>query len=302
MLAVPEKHVRKPVVLADWVEASVLFFDDMVSSTDVIDRLLDAGVYQNADTAARAAERIWAELERREEWIGPGSILRLADDRIERRNGTTWTDDVARSFCVALSLRYPYGTWSKRIGADYITQGYLFECLTEASLRGHGWQVHRTGWASGIQNTRFRKVVDGVADILGESIVVQQLVDEMREANEAGLDIVCFRRFRDERGGRPIYLLQCASGADWREKLKTPDIDIWTRLIIFTGQPQRAFAMPHTVSDHRFKDMCRKVNGMVFDRYRLLSGLDRDWLSYDLRHDLLAWLEPKVADLAKECG
>lgn len=119
-------------------------------------------------------------------------------------------------------------------------------------------------------------------------------------ANEAGLDLVCARPFEDRRGGRPLFFLQCASGANWRDKLRTPDIRCWSKLIDFSNDPQRGFAVPFSLLKDEFRRSCCSVNGMLLDRHRLLSiptDKPSGWIPEDLRENLLAWLRPRVEAL-----
>ena len=67
-------------------------------------------------------------------------------------------------------------------------------------------------------------------------------------AKDAGLDMVCERPFGDARGGRPLFFFQCASGADWTEKRRTPDLRLWTKLLDFSNEPQRGFARAYQLA------------------------------------------------------
>lgn len=121
-------------------------------------------------------------------------------------------------------------------------------------------------------------------------------------ANEAGLDILCHRPFGDGRAGSPVFLLQCASGGKWEEKLRTPDVRIWGRIITFTSEPQKAFAMPFALTDSEFTRVCNVVNGMLLDRYRLLlpGATNPTWVTDALSARLINWLNPRITKLPQD--
>ncbi len=178
-------------------------------------------------------------------------------------------------------------------------QGDLFERFSEESLRKYGWETLRTGWASGISNPAFSDIVSRVAQELDEAWVNDDALPVFRDAKEEGLDLVAHQPFADKRVGRPFYLIQCASGDNWNDKLHTPDLDVWTKLIVFVTSPRRGFCFPLTLDDNDFKAKCTKCSGLFLDRYRLLGngmGVTRN-LSLPLQADLRKWLTPRVAAL-----
>ncbi len=297
-----DKHNVNRVILVDWVEGSALFGDGEISQSDVIDILQEKGIYSSEDFAAEILSDTWSELRRRSQWMDKGYPFRLGSRTIEKTSDS-WEDAPAHAFCLFLTFALYYRTavthWVKQNQEDYIGQGHLFERLSEESLSALGWNVHRTGWASGIQTARFQQIVTDVADHLRESFINNPIVALYESANEKGLDIVCHLPFRDERGGKPVYLMQCASGKDWTEKLHTPVISTWQGLINFSSSPQRAFAMPFALEDTEFYRRCKEVDGMLLDRYRLLSASasGADWASVALKTDIIAWLTPRLSAL-----
>lgn len=301
MLAIPEVGFNRSVnvhnirldVFTDWIEASILFTDPRVSSSDVIDILCENYLYDDSDNASAFVSVAWKELRRRQAWLGKFSPLRVHPRFLERR--ADWVDVPAHSFCLVLSCLIHYKTWAKQFGSDYTIQGKLFEDLSKESLESLGWVVHTTGWAS-TRTTKLSVTVEGIADALNEPTGQIGRWSAAR-AKDAGLDLVCSRPFVDKRGGKPVYLLQCASGADWPQKVHTPDLNLWNKLIDFSSPPQRAFAMPFSFTDDaEFSRVCNRVSGMLIDRYRLLSAgwSDPNWLSVPLAKKLMKWLRPRV--------
>jgi len=305
MLAVPDTGLRRSVeahnvnreIVCDWIEGSVLFDDDSLSISDIVDSLCDNGVYADQDFAAQLVADIWSMLAQRRKWLGRGSPFRLSGRKIDRIR--SWEEAPALSFCMVLTFSGLYEKWANASGSNYIKQGHLFEKLTKECLESLGWVVYQTGWASGIHTQLFKDIVEGVAAHLSEPFIVEAMVEVYDDANEEGLDLVCHPPFRDNRGGKPVYLVQCASGSNWTQKRKTPDIEVWRKLISFSADPARAFAVPFSLEEKEFLKTCNRVNGMVLERYRLLSPGHRnsDWVSGVLRQELIEWLSPRVSTL-----
>lgn len=305
MLELPSRGINRSIrvhnvkldVFCDWIEGSVLFKDGEVSSTDVVDALIEEQIYDNQDFASEMANNAWTELRRRLYCIGNQAPFFISANRITRIR--EWQDAPAYSFCILLALANWYKRWAIQFGSDYTEQGEIFELLTKESLKLQfsGWQIYQTGWTR-TKAVKLAEVVDEIANQLGECKGNIERWASLN-ANEAGLDLLCYRPFIDNRVGIPVYLTQCASGADWRDKLKTPDLDLWTKIIQFTAQPQRAFATPFAFLDEDFIKNCVIVNGMLLDRYRLLAAakLAKNWESQLLKERIVMWAGSRVSKL-----
>jgi len=292
-----EKHNIDLNAVCDWIEGNVLFESETISIEDVVDQLIDNEVYDEQDFARERLSDAWDELERREHWMGNGTSIKIVGQRVIPYRA--WQDNPAYSFCLALAYARWYPDWAAQFGSNYTIQGVLFEELTKASLEVMfpQWIIHRTGWSQSNAVT-ISDVVEDVATRLSEEIgEVEAWTSE--KAKEAGLDLLCYRSYEDGRVGVPVYLLQCASGKDWTNKLHTPDLKIWKRVVRFVAEPRKAFAMPFAVDNEEFVRRCNVVDGPFIDRYRLLAAGrdDPDWVPADLRERIVRWLEPRLAQL-----
>jgi hypothetical protein len=306
MLALPKKgfsrsktaHNVDLAVCCDWLEASVLFAQEPVSGSDIVDVLRENEIYADQNFAWELVYNAFAGLEDRARLMGDGYPLAVqGGPRLVARGD--WRDYSAYSFCLILSLPSAYPDWARSFGTDFTAQGELFEALTSESVAASlsGWTVHPTGWTKA-RPSQLADIVTDVAAKLGEATgdLFRWTKDK---AKEAGLDILCFRPFPDGRVGVPVYMVQCASGNDWKGKLKTPDLRIWTKVITFASDPKKAFSMPFALDSADFIYSANVVDGLLFDRHRLLApGLNlRDWLPAALKGQLVAWLEPRIAAL-----
>jgi hypothetical protein len=185
---------------------------------------------------------------------------------------------------------------------NYTKQGHLFELVALSALEKllPGWKIERTGWAPD-NAKKIRQIVSEVAKFLREP---EGELDPWvsKDANEAGLDIVCYRPFDDSRPGLPTIFVQCASGKHHEHKLGTPNMKEWGKIIDFTAVlPQRSFVTPYVFTEGEFKRVSNKVDGLLLDRVRLLSaGSDGgEWLSAKLKKNLFEWMKPRIAKLER---
>ena len=286
------KHNSRVDVLTDWIEGSVLFGKARVSTSDIKDSLCDHHVYSSQDFAAEFVGDLWAELHRR---IKRGGLTALTIDARGIEPAHPWQNSPAHAFCLILALR----DWYSRARGPYTEQGELFEKLAERSLHARGWRLLRTGWSSKRVNQLTATITD-ISSHLGEPQVSGGIGRwTTPAAKDAGLDLVCDRPFADDRGGRPLFFVQCASGANWNDKVHTPDLKLWEKLIDFSNSPVRGFALPYVLSDDEFRRTASRVNGMVLDRLRLVRFPDEpgDWLTPELRADLIAWAQSRIDSL-----
>ena len=322
MLPLPERGLNRSVhkhncawgAIFDWVQGTVVLGQERVSKAAVADVLCDAGVYVSPETVDEVAEGtavgskqdlvnnamdiVWIELGRRHHWLGGASPYAFSADWIEPSR--PWDSVPAYAFCLLLALTEWYKGWNTAaLGGSYNEQGSLFERLSAESLTAHGWEVEIVGW-SPTRPVHFADAVQQVAAFMREEPRVNEpLIELYRDNHELGLDLVCRRRFRDERPSLPFFLVQCASG-DWHEKAHTPDVDTWREIVPFAAEPRRAFTMPFAFeSDDEFYRGAKRTHVVLIDRYRLLGvgKAENEWVSAGLHANLVEWVTPRVASI-----
>lgn len=285
--------------ICDWIEGSVLLEGESVSDTDIVDALRENEVYATQAMAWEMVSNAWRELQRRVGWLGAGCPIQLQGKTISPR--ASWRDAPAHAFCLTLAYAKWFPKWATSFGKDYTTQGELFEQLTLESLQVHfpEWETHLTGWSKS-HPKKLAEVVASVASLLGEPVGEVERWTKA-SANEAGLDLLCFRSFDDSRAGVPVLLVQCASGKHYEGKLHTPSLRVWGRIVNFTTKPTKAFVTPFALADSEFTRVANFVNGMLIDRYRLLSHVRTNvaWVSPALSARLVQWVEARIASLPK---
>jgi len=287
--------------LCDWIEASLLFDDKTVTKSDIVDILIEYQICHddNQDMAHDIANLGWQEFSRRQSWGGIPNSTYITSTRIEHK--IDWQEDIIRSFFVYLSALKIYPDWAAP-HRDYSRQGDFFEKVVESIFPAilPGWITYRAGWSP--DNT---KNLPQIVGDLCQRLYTEGAIDLDRwinpQGNDGGLDIVCYRKFEDEREAMPAIFIQCASGKNWRDKLATPDPDTWQKYLNSAVRPTTGIAAPFVVETKELRIASLTGQIIVFDRLRMLSAAqqhDVD-LDDDLSTELTAWMAPRIDALPR---
>lgn len=309
MLQIPEKGFLpsasainvQPWALCDWIEASLLFDDSSVTKSDIVDMLIEYQICHddNQDLAHRIADLGWEEFSRRQQWGGIPNTADISSTRIE--HDIDWKDDIIRSFFVYLSTLKIYPDWAKS-HQDFSNQGDLFEKVVEKIFPAllPGWNTYRAGWSP--ENTKnLPEIVDELCQRL-HTKGAQDLNDWISpNANDGGLDIVCYRKYEDEREAMPAIFIQCASGKNWRDKVKTPDPGNWQKYLNSAVQPTTGIAAPFVIETQELRIASLTGQIIVFDRLRMLSAAREHNVALDapLITEVTDWMIPRIDDLPR---
>jgi hypothetical protein len=295
------QHQTDLSIFCDWLEGSLLFTnDERISLSAIKDILTEEYLYTQQDKASEFLANVWREFDRRKNALGQSYPIEIDDLRLKR--ASTWRQAAPYTFCLLLSYAERYKTWSDAFGPDFTQQGALFEQVTAEALKSEldGWSIHPTGWSTA-RASRLREIVREVQALLGEQAGDLTKFPKYKVAKDAGLDVVLFRSFNDNRIGFPLYLIQCASGAKWERKRHQPNLNEWKTFIDFAAIPKKALAIPFALKDEDFWWSCRNIDGMLLDRVRLLSAGKRNpnWMSPAVRREVIAWMAPRVQTLPR---
>jgi hypothetical protein len=141
-------------------------------------------------------------------------------------------------------------------------------------------------------------IAESVASLLNTGPIVRPNWDP-RNSKDLTLDIVLYQPFLDTRQGAPYILFQCASGRNWDEKLKEPDVDLWRKLLNPDFPTIRGVSLPFCLSDDGFHFASPKTSGFLLDRCRLLLAASKcsDWIATDLERQLIDWMTPRTNEI-----
>ena len=309
MLSIPEVGFNHSISVsrvdsnasADWLEASVLFDGPELTRGEVVDLLLEEQICYdgNQDLAHHIAEEAWRELERRQRWGGLPKTVEVSNSKIV--GVEDWRQDVIRAFFVLLAIQKIFPEWSKE-RQSYVTQGNLFEKVVEQICPAllPGWKTYRAGWS--VDNTK--RIPAIVADLMN-LINVRGATDlgewARPEDKDGGLDLVCYRDFGDGREAMPVYFLQCASGKNWRDKIDTPNAELWYKYLNAAVRPSTGIVAPFVIDDQELRRAALTGQVVVFDRIRAMSAAKECGIAieHDLCGQVIEWMEPRVQDLPR---
>lgn len=302
MLALPEKGIATSstkhncdlISFIDWWIGSVLFFQNPISKSDAVDFLTENLIYEDQDFCFTfidiAIEKIRLFLS-----SSLTQSISIFNDSISP--AMDWEDDPILSFCLLASFRSIYPQWSKQNAGDYNTQGYLWERISQHALstRFKDWKFHKTGKSATEKKIPFSVIAANIAENLSTVTGDLNTWDHPR-VNELGLDLYGYMDYGDNRIKSPVLLVQCATGDNWQEKRKTPDLDIWKEVIKFSAEPLRGMAIPFLIEDPLFKQSTTIIKGPLFERSRILAS-SREALPVGLKDEVLNWSSPLVKEL-----
>ena len=118
---------------------------------------------------------------------------------------------------------------------------------------------------------------------------------------DRGVDIISWMPFPEpdydnRRSSQLVVLSQCAAGHDWRKKTRELPMAAWTQYIHWATDPMRAFAVPCVIGEDMWHDIAREVEGLVFDRIRIINQLSRGVQDAALRDALETWHASQVEE------
>lgn len=206
--------------------------------------------------------------------------LRLIGSRMSRRTATGIPIDLYRFLCLL------------GLGSNDPTDRTLFEVLVASVIGAFTGRegIHLGAPASEGMDPSFRKRVEDYSKTAG--LLPLEIKDTVLPSDkDLGLDAATWRSFADQRGANLHFLVQCATGADWSEKLHDLDLAVWDDHLHWSPRPVRMFAVPFVLalSDAKWVRTSRKA-GLLLDRPRIIE-LAR---SADILPALLASIRSRV--------
>lgn len=263
--------------VADWCEVVSLTRSNAFKRGD----LKSAIGIENVVDAETVEQEVWYELERRVELFGSRWPLRLTGPRLSRRSPSPVPLALYRFLCLL------------GIGVLDASDRTLFEIVTAAlmtPLTSHA-ALHIGAPASSGMDSSFRERVKSYASNSG--LLPTEIKSSPLPADkDLGVDAVTWLPFADNRGAYLHFLTQCATGADWEDKLHDINLEVWKDHIHWGVTPVRVFAVPFvlTLPEAKWVRTARK-GGLILDRPRLVELATR----VDLRRELISELTRLVA-------
>ncbi len=269
--------------VADWIELELAGGESSLSKAKVA-AIIESS--SGAEPKETFLTDVWRELERRQSRYVQCPFV-VSGDLVHRQGDAAASTEYV--VCLLFSL---YG-----VSDVHRSDPKLFERLTGEAVRNYlGGQMYVFGWPP---------LPDVPADIAKR---VREVAERTRERfveapaaryKDRGVDVIAWKPFNESpdgrhRSGQLVMLSQCAAGADWPGKTTQLPYGAWTQYIHWAADPVVSFAVPRVIPDDRWHDVSREVEGIVFDRIRLLNLLPTGVSDAGLRREMEEWTRSEI--------
>lgn len=283
-------------VHADWLELRALEAADRNSSIqDLVQVIRRTGTIEaiepddepedpqdrGAEKTQVVAEDAFSEIEDRHTSCGGDRgeyPFRLGSQYIELRKGRE------KSVYLFLLLLSRFGKDAGPKGSDGAGMFELL-CLHAAAqyIGGPKSEVGSFHFGAPRRSTPrgFRDALNEMCRQMGEGQGCRVDRPNLADQKDAKLDLTVWRPFRDNRPGKLIGFGQCATGADWPDKLTHLQPEHFCRQWMIDTpavSPLRLFFAPFRIEHRRWRDVTG-LGGVIFDRCRIAlcaRGIDGD--------------------------
>lgn len=262
-----KRHARRPSLhappfpaeddvfaVADWVELRVL------SSPSGLFRLgsLSSACGRSDIVGKSMAEDAWAELERRAGLCGDRWPFTIDGNAIRVRKSTP----------ARLGLYWFLAALGLRIDVSPLSRTLFERCVAELV----GGLTSQAGWAIGFPRrapipTDLNQAIRGYASASHEDGLGKPFPASDKDLD---VDVVAWCEFKDGRGSYLHFVGQCATGADWKDKLTELNPHKWSDHLKWAVPPTRFFASPLVFRKEEMRRLSMD-GGLILDRPRLLE-------------------------------
>lgn len=263
--------------VADWVEYYVLATGRQFKRGD----LKSALSRENLANPDLVEQSVWSELLHRSRIYGERWPIAVSGERLEPNATDPDELTIYKYFCL-LGMGQ----------LDDIDRRLFEEIVTVLLAAIFGPNALRIGApASPGMPKSFRKRVAHYASISG--LLQNELTqDPLPKDKDLGLDVIGWWPWKDGRGGYLHFLVQCATGRDWREKLSDINLKVLNRHINWSVMPVRVFSVPRVISlAEDFWIRVADEGGLILDRPRLHELLKQSAFDASMVRDIGARVE-----------
>jgi hypothetical protein len=270
--------------VADWIELELSLGEPSFSKSTVTSVIRDATGIEPGESFA---SDVWQYLRTRIALYST-PFFEIDADLARRR------DDVTNG-----RLEYETCLFFSLYGAPQGSNPKLFERMSAEAIGHHiNGPVYVFGWPvlADVEAAIAARVKE-VSDLLRE-----RFAEAPRASyKDRGVDIISWKPFAEpdydnRRSGQLVVLSQCAAGHDWRKKTRELPIASWIQYIHWATDPIAAFAVACVIRDDLWHDVAREVEGLVFDRVRLVNYLPQGVQNAELRGALDQWRTEQIEE------
>ena len=140
----------------------------------------------------------------------------------------------------------------------------------------------------------------GTPDLKNVSILLHEDFISYPPSNlkDAGLDVISWKSFEDDRSSQIVILTQCAAGNNWKSKAGKLPVEAWREYIHWACRPVIGFGIPRIISKTEFHQICVECNcALLFDRARIYRNTESSRFESDLRNKFKSWCQERLRNL-----
>lgn len=260
------------------------------------DNPVEEGCEDSSDESAVLLEDAFGEIEDRMRSCGDYPFIPAKQGHSLRHVGETDRVRHAVYYFLLLATRMNMKTDSKQ-GEHNGT--LLFEELVAEVLGNYlgGARVISQVFGTA-EGNRFKTKVDSLCDKLKEGGCFKQWDAGRVQKNDAGLDVVSWLPFADQKPNQLIIFAQCKTGDNWSSdhgKLKPEAFfKTWTQSKSVSLSPVSAYCIAEAADRTRWIEFTNQTGGLFFDRCRIVDYCDdlpdcllkriNEWTKAALKH------------------
>jgi hypothetical protein len=247
--------------VADWIELSSFIEYPRLISRIAIENHLEAESDESELIAANAFKVI-----RHRKSLSQKYPFELTSHQIKATGKIT--ERLEYGFPLMLSC---HNFYSDTKIANWSEIGDLFELYCTSSVSQLLGRAALIGNAFGGLSGNFDGCLKQVCELMNERKGPKH--EKADDFQDAGVDIIAWKNF-DKRKGQIVFLIQCASGQNWRKKGGDISSKLWHELVFWTVSPIKILAFPYAFdfnSPQAQKDwhFYAYDSGLLMDRMRL---------------------------------
>jgi len=292
----PLNTIRQPssgeiIELTDWIEATMVAEQRNKISRSRLRRYFRNMMIVDENDLEIHLELIFQEINRRKQ------ITQNYYPFSEEGSGTQFRSDeetLPYIFLLLLTMSEPLRSEKRQGEVEILLDMLVLDALSQY-LSGESKGV-RFGWPrSGDHPPSFPQAIEWLAGQLGLPVGKGE---KRLERKDAGVDVVVWRPFRDEREGYVTILAQCTVAFDWAPKAKDIIIDLWRGYIDFGKDPIICIAIPFVIPQPFAKwDELRRTVHFVLDRLRICELIGNSELKY--KNEITDWISTELEKISE---
>ena len=287
LTTLPTTSKYKYHYICDYIEILALVNNDLLSKSDIINRLYYANLNQEEpeiedDKHDSKVLELFAILEVRRETFKEFYPFEITTNTVSSISLKSALSDCHKKYILLLlssSLSY---ISQKEVVAKDNTLENDFEIFSFETLKNYiseDINIHQFGQA--IYSGTLQQKVDKLANDLNFRTIYKKHYFNNKNRGDGGIDLVAWKQFTNDSNNLNIalYLGQCATGKDWIKK--QDDVDKFKNYIYFESHITNLFFIPYDGRDRNREFTEEKdINiskSILFDRVRLLNTIDRNY-------------------------